>query len=100
VARVWGVTKSQVVFLMASEYAGKSMVTKRVWQLRTQSVPSNIRNYINAHRFVGFGAAVDNPYPNGSSPTVNAGDFTLTWAQVSPWFYNKSTRQTADQVLI
>src|SRR5262245_54402307 len=52
--RVWGVTKSQCSFLMDSDAPGGSMNTKRVWQIRTQDVPVDIRNYFTAHRWVGF----------------------------------------------
>lgn len=90
--RVWGVNLAQSEFLMAENPEGSpGQNGRKTWTLRQQLVPTNIKNFFLAKRFVGFGGADDIAYWGA----VVSGDFELAWSTVRTWLYNKLTKTTA-----
>ena len=98
--RVWQVTKAQCSFLMDVDQAGGSVNTKRKWNIRTQEVPNNIRNYFSSHLWVGFASgptldAEDNAAIQAAYGTQVNGDFVIPWSQACTWMRSKQGNQNA-----
>ena len=98
--RIWSITKAECVFLMDTETSGGSVQSKRVWQLRQQEVPADIKTYFASHRWVGFARGPsldpeDNKAIEETYSTQVDGDFVIHWSDACSWMVTKKGHDTA-----
>lgn len=91
VVKITGVEVAEFQQYTAPQYdENGNLIQKRVWQLRTNRVPSTVVNYILAHGFVGFGA----PEDQVKYGAIVEGDMLVQWTDVQGWIVNKTSGRT------